>query len=93
MFSPGLTLQGGRLRNRFLQQLRIRVVSKNWCDSQFFPSRGVAVVVVDDPTQHGATTHGTGVCVGDLGGWNLLIETLMGARRVEESNVFVHHAT
>jgi len=44
----------------------LRVVSKNWCNSRFLPSRGVAVVVVDDPTQHGATTHGPGVCVGEL---------------------------
>ncbi|HEX3051301.1 MAG TPA: hypothetical protein VHP83_11645 [Aggregatilineaceae bacterium] len=44
----------------------LRVVSKNWCNSRFLPSRGVAVVVVDDPTQHRATTQGPGVGVGEL---------------------------
>jgi len=46
--------------------LNPRVVSKNQCNSRFLPSRGVTVVVVDDPTQHRATMHWTDGFVGNL---------------------------
>jgi hypothetical protein len=56
-----------------------------------FHLRGVAVVVVDNPTKNVATAHRStdwATCFGD---GNLLIDTLMRAYGVEEANVFMHN--
>jgi hypothetical protein len=48
---------------------------------------------VDDPAENGATTHrpmSLATCLGDR---NVLIEALMGARRVEERHVFTHDSS
>jgi hypothetical protein len=56
-----------------------------------FPLRSVAIVIVDDPTQHVATAHrpiDLATCLGD---GDLLIDALVGARGVEELNIVTHY--
>ena len=58
-----------------------------------FPLRSVTVVVVDDLTENVAAAHLSMALGTRFGNRNLLFETLMWARCVEESDVLAHHAS
>jgi len=58
-----------------------------------FPLRSIAVVVMDDATENVTTTYWPIALPIRFGDWNLLIEALMWARRVEEFNIFAHNSS